>query len=751
MSGARSESNPRYRTVASAFGALALAAVFLLASGPQAHAACSNEAIREAQVSEALPGGSTFLPDCMALEMVTPPKKFNQTVAQPGISPNGERVKFASVAALAETPKQGSITDPYIATRSGSGWSTQPTASPPRFAFGSAAAALPCSYSPDLSHWTLFGSTSPQGPLGITTAFRGTLGGGFEPLSPTLVPRIQGVGRNAINNAPCLGASVDATHEFISVNDAIYLPGDPVPGIYDPDNVYEAYLGADGTPSVRLLQRDAGGNVYGGRCGAFIGGRPETVTPAYRGAISPDASRVYFTTRPGQGAGDCDQSLNKERVMLRLDTPGGIEITELAPSECDRVSPPCSTADGDDTFLGASQEGGKVYFSTTRQLADSDLDTTADLYLYDSSLPAGERLIQVSAGDPGAPSPGAGAEVLGLADFAGDGSRAYFVAKGVLSTAANAEGATAQAGQPNLYLYQRDGAHPGGHTAFIGTLDPGDSHVWRGGAGLNEAAAVPTLGADPEDQSLGGDGRLFAFFSHASLTPEDTDGGSADVYRYDSESGQLLRISAAAPGGSDNGAADVRPSAESEGVGPQALFLGRWISEDGNTIAFAGEEGLDPADTNGAENSYIWHAGSLTALPFGSEATVSMSGQQIAFVTEKRLLPADGDSARDVYVARAGGGYPIVPPPPPCQGEACQGSSAAPPALLGVASQALRAGNPHRAPRCRKGAVRRRGACRCRKGAVRRRGRCVRKRHAKKRGHRRHHRNHKHRKQGGRK
>ena len=55
------------------------------------------------------------------------------------------------------------------------------------------------------------------------------------------------------------------------------------------------------------------------------------------------------------------------------------------------------------------------------------------------------------------PRAGEAAEVQGVLRVAPDGSRAYFVARGVLSEAPNAQGAVAVKGADNLYVYDGRG------------------------------------------------------------------------------------------------------------------------------------------------------------------------------------------------------------------------------------------------------------------------------------------------------
>ncbi|HXS46130.1 MAG TPA: hypothetical protein VN756_01555, partial [Solirubrobacterales bacterium] len=462
---------------------------------------CGNESIREAQTSETLPSGTTYLPDCMALEMVSPPQKGAQNAKGPAVSADGARVKFVSIAALGGTPGVFAVGgDPYVASRGSSGWTTAATAPPGgMFRAGWEHYVPALSFTPDFSGWFQIASTLPQLDAGTSQAFRGGLGGFFAALSPPMTPLvIDEFSRFIVEETKFQGASADHSHLYFvpgpeaAATTTAYLPGDPEPNGNGADhNTYVARPGPVGEPSLELLARDRDDKIWGGSCGARVGGLTQGFVSAAhngqrnQGAISADGSRVYLSARPAQPvSGDCDADANKLRILERLESSEGVQIEELFSSECSRVSPPCS-GEGDDLYQGASVDGTKVYFTTNRQLADSDLDSggecslTAanpgcDLYLYDSGLPAGQRLVQVSAG-AGGPTPGDGANVYnGIAAVSGDGSHAYFVAQGVL-TGENAEHKSPTAGQPNLYLYERDAAHPSGRTAFVGTLDSGDS------------------------------------------------------------------------------------------------------------------------------------------------------------------------------------------------------------------------------------------------------------------------------------
>jgi hypothetical protein len=694
-----------------------------------ASGACPNEAIREAQTSEALPLGTTTFPACMALEMVSPPKKFGQEAAfLNAFSPDGARALFKSKAALAETPGlQSFIGDNYVATRGAGGWTAAATSPPAAAKIGAGGGSYggPFAYAADLTRWTLFGSTLEQQLVGEGSLFTGGLDGSFAPLSPLLAAINDSGGTLQYEvaslvprSAPDLSAAVFAPTNATTA----YLPEDPRNvDAGSGHNSYVAFLDGSGQPSLELLARDKDDVVHGGRCGSRLGSGGSW----NQGAISADGSRIYFSTRPAQPpsvgtAGPACDTANPLRIFKRTATPTGPEIEELIPGE--------PSAPGDDLYQAASVDGSKVFLTSPRKLTASDQDASSeacgstfgaskgcDLYLYDYSQPPGSRLTQVSAGEnvPGQHEVGKGADVLSsVTAVSFDGSHAYFVAQGILTADTNPEGDGAIAGQPNLYLYDAEAEE----TSFIGTLVTADGgELWGGEQSfLGPVSAVPMLGPG------GGDGHILLFASKAPLTADDTD-GFADLYRYDSEQGALQRISAAAPGGSEApaGNATVNPNESPTTSNPSEQ--GRWVSDDGQAVAFVTAEPLAPGDEDGSTNSYLWKEGELLRLPgevnpnfSGYRPTVSADGEAIGFTSSEALLQIDGDTAADAYLARVDGGFPNPVAPVPCDPlseGACQGP-ATPPPLLPVAATGSHVGpgNPKAQP-CKKGKVRKRGRC----------------------------------------
>ena len=160
---------------------------------------------------------------------------------------------------------------------------------------------------------------------------------------------------------------------------------------------------------------------------------------------------------------------------------------------------------------------------------------------------------------------------------------------------------------------------------------------------------------------------------------------------------ELVRVSKAGAGGSDDGTFDaiggfgLGAEGATNDNSPAFYTQGRWVSEDGDTIGFKTAEGLLSDDVNGTLDSYIWRDGSLFRLPGTTDAEgeledrpiVSLDGETVAFMSFRQLLPSDGDTAADVYVARVGGGFSEPPPLLGCVpdgDQGCQGAGGAPPA-----------------------------------------------------------------------
>ncbi|MBK5218512.1 MAG: hypothetical protein JJE35_01815 [Thermoleophilia bacterium] len=717
------------------------------------------------------------LPACMALEHVSPAQKFSQRAAAPTISVDGERIAFKSLAPLANTP--GNVNafygDVYLASRGQNGWTSASTSPPApyNFGWGGNGKFMARSFDPGLSRWIVVASTElgSRFASGIAQAFRGAPGGSFSPISPLLVPtdiaamwsisETETRGKINVRDSVAQGVSTDHSRVFLAMGEpvAAYLPDDPiVSGPGSDRNVYLVQLDSGGQPSIELAARDEvgpdAGKAWGANCGIRIGGIGRTgVGWRNQGAVSADGSHVYYSARASQPASGLCTETSKLRILERTEVAGLADTSQLIPNdglgECVRVAPACKSeteVNGDDFYQGASVDQSKVYFTTNRQLADSDLDGSAtqcsgsvavsgcDLYLYDADQPVGERLTQVSAGQATTVHPvvGEGANVLnGTVAISGDGSHVYFAATSVLTDGANPKGRTASeypAADPKLYAWSSVSEA----IEFIGALAATDANLWgANGTFLNGAYPVPATGTDGLGNEVGGDGHVLLFQSTAALTENDTDGGRLDSFRYESAaSSPTLQCVSCRPG-----AADSEPFAVSEALAEQVdvpgtgfAEEGRWVSEDGESVIIRTTESLVPSDTNGLRNDYLWREGGLTLLPgttpsgsntFGERPPVlSHDGTEVAFTAYTPLLPTDGDTAPDIYVARVNGGFANPVAPDPCVEEVCRPAPTAGPGEPNVTSiQNDSRGNvkPDVSRRCPKGKrkVVRSGKVRC--------------------------------------
>jgi hypothetical protein len=753
-----------YRLVAVGPGGMSKGEDQTLTTGSGPGEGCPNASFRAEQGTAV-----QHLPDCMALEMTSPPNKQGYRVQEPNVSADGSRVSFYGTAALGQDPPGlPAVGATYVASRGESVWATESTipSTSPRFRQPWEITSIKRpSFAPDFSRWFGIGAGEAQAQLGVMAAYEAGIGGFFRPLSAPLVPFSGEGDLYTVAGTEFIGASANRSHLYFSPGERSggYFAGDPRPSPDRDQNVYLARVAGSGRV-LELLSRDLTGKVWGGDCGARLGGDgplggSKTAKNGDRnqGAVSADGSRTYFSARAGQPKGQgCDEEAHKLRILERVETSSGPQISPLIVSECGRPSlpdppGPCKELGGDDLYQGASLDQSKVYFTTSRQLASTDVDGSnaecstqtavpgCDLYLYDRARPAGHRLVQVSAGEDiaGQHESGNEADVYnGITAISADGSHVYYVATGVLSADPNPAGDTAQANKPNLYLWDAETEQ----TSFLGTLasalgssEGGDQidelgiGLWGGGVTWrNNAYPVPILSPDEESGPRGeegGDGHVLVFESMAELTANDADGRHRDVYRYDADAQTLECISCMAGSSAskpDEARFDVETRGDGTRLGTDFAETGRWVSEDGQEIGFMTPQRLLPGDVNRADDGYLWRQGSLARLPGKPVADsprsdgpfLSHDGSTVAFATQTQLLPQDRDGSADVYVARIDGGFPPPPPPQRCQGEECRGEPTAAPQLSGAGTAVLQgAGNLKPKPPCRKGRVLRHGKC----------------------------------------
>ncbi len=710
---------------------LALATGTALALLPAAASAeeCPNTPFRT--------GPSSHLPDCRAYEMVTPAYKDAGYATILGISPSGLSALLGVNGAFAGVEGYPNIIFPipgvtYTTRRTASGWVSAPDDPP-------ASEYLPFLH----DGFTSFGGSGEEGPDGQATVWfdRGV----WQPdnridffmrrpdrsivdIGPALPPTVgSGVPAAVGEGLRPVGLSDNASRYFFTLTKNYW----PFDGTQDGLNSLYEYLGMGNTAPLLVGVDDSGKQI--GQCGTVIGGAREIAAETNSGhnAVSEDGNTVFFTALPGHllipGRKPCEGSgppVAELFARIGNGLPGAHTVAISEPSKED-----CSACDTEagvlsaGHFEGASEDGSKVFFTTTQPLLGGG--TGENLYEYDFDAPAGERVVRVSAGDSTVsnPTPGLIRIPLGGSPVnSEDGSHVYFIAGGVLTKVPNIEGELAEPGANNLYVFERDERFPGGHTAFIAKLSDRD---------LSSPVEVEHFAPD-----LTPDGRFLVFLSERDLTPDDTSAGVRQVFEYDAQTGALVRVSIGQDGFDHNGndrtpritkysgitndASIVSPSAfYYKSYHPHAYSIAVSVSADGSYVFFQSTIGLTPQaldrkvvgkDPEGepiyARNVYEYHAGRVSLISdgqdvanVGHESTVEFlgadaSGRDVFFQTADALVGQDTDTNLDIYDARIDGGFPAPAVPPACSGDACQGPLSGAPTLLSPGSEFQAGGNP---------------------------------------------------------
>jgi hypothetical protein len=338
----------------------------------------------------------------------------------------------------------------------------------------------------------------------------------------------------------------------------------------------------------------------------------------------------------------------------------------------------------------------------------------------------------------GARAIGSGAEVQGVFTTAADGSRAYFVAKGVLA-GPNVESRMAVPGENNLYAYERDEAHLAGRVSFVATLPAADSELWipsntvSFAQNFRNSLATPFHGPSGTDV---GDGHVLFFRSVSALLPVDTD-TQLDLYRYDEDTGSLLCLSCVGGAGKGSEAFPVAiVETEPTRSEPSGDELYRVADEGGDIAVFTTSERLLPAvDTNSLPDAYEWHEtasgqGELSLISVATRGAglktqtefkevppegpvgISADGSDIVFETTASLLSSDTDSTPDIYDARVDGGFAEpTESAEPCDTESACREAYGPAAIPASPPHFSGPGNEATPPVCRKGKELKRGKC----------------------------------------
>ncbi len=612
----------RARRLACRLAALAALGVGALgvSAAPALAGDCPNEQLRSEN-------NSTQLPECRAYETWAPSYTEGFGLFPQAFSDDGA-VTFSSPGNFAGSTL-GTLENQYIATRSASGWTTT-SQDPSAVIYESHSEGPVEALSSDLRS-SLWNSRRGEPPADVVDNFyvRGP-DGSMTRVGPNPVP--------GVNAATTVEASEDLTH-------ILYREG----GSAVDSELYEQILTGNEGPPLPVGVDNNGNQLPLDPCPAGI---PSSAAQRQKRGMSTDGRVIVFNSgcligvlqlwaRVGESA---TVAVSGSDCTRTSGDPGGA-CNALAPAE----------------FEGMASDGSRVFFTTSQQLVNGDTDQTSDLYECDippgAPAPVGSAnpcasLTEVSHGVTGA-------NVESVVNVSEDGSRVYFIAQGALAANLGTNDAPAVAGDHNLYVWERDAAHPAGQTTFVANLASG-------------GIELPSF----EAQSTA-DGRYFVFATASRLLTSDTD-EAPDVYRYDAQTGALLRLSTdlSGTGGNEPGfEARLAYSHTTQFLAPEPRLAS--MTSDGSIVVFETSEALTPTDTNGGASVYAWHDGKISLISLGGGLIgITHSGQDIFF----------GYSD-----ARIDGGFPVTASAP-CSGEACLGAAPPQPQSPGTSASAAFSG-----------------------------------------------------------
>jgi DNA-binding beta-propeller fold protein YncE len=610
---------------------------------------CANAHVRQQS-------GASFLPDCRAYELVSAANTGGYAVesslvegqtpfggypdASGGSGPSRAlyAVHYGGIPGVGDPTNKGD--DPYVATRGNDGWST-------------GYAGIPASTTPSILP---FASTMGEADPSLDAfAFAGE---GI--CSPCFADGSTGIPLHLPDGSLVQGMAG-------SVN-----PGPSA----KPAGYVGKHFSADGTHFIfgSTSRFEPDGNSNGD-----ISIYDRNLSTGQTHVVSKTPGEATMT---GSGIAELDISGNGSRVVigklvgtdskgnnyyhLYMNIGDSTKTIDLTPGATDGV-----------LYDGMTTDGSKVFFTTKDQL-EADTDTSADIYRADVSE-SGATLTRISAGigaagntDSCTPAsnwntvsggPNCNAVAIGGGGGVGSGDGTiYFFSPELLDGPSNGS-----AGQPNLYVVR-----PTGAPHYVTTLETTNPAV----IDAVQAAGIRHTG----DFEVNPSGNDAVFTTELPLKSGYNNVGHTEVYRYSAVDGQL-------------DCASCNPT-NADAAGDASLAEdGLSLTNDGR-VFFDSSDALAPRDLDGRIDVYEWSDGKVGLISTGTSSfdakllSASADGTDAFFFTRDTLVVQDENGIlAKLYDARELGGFPFIPPPPPCKAsDECHGpsSQAAPAPNIGT-------------------------------------------------------------------
>lgn len=500
--------------------------------------------------------------------------------------------------------------------------------------------------------------------------------------------------RNNLKLQGVTGASADLSHIVVESRDHELAP--TAIGLDNESNALYELVGGQ----LHLLDVNNEGSLLS-KCGAVLGQGKDTPGDTHN-AVSHDGSKVFFTAPDPHGEGEgCWEGArtpqeNPPELYMRVN---GTTVDISAERETGVSDPTLYPA----VYVGASEDGSKVFFMTRTELTADDTGRSPELYEYDTEAPAGQRIVRISRGTSGK----AEGNVQFVGAISGDGSTVYFAASGQLTEGLPPLGeGQLEEGQVYLYRYDTDT----GKLTYIARVG---SHEYPNTPsfipGIWYLLGTPPLVEGDEESPVGLDaranwyttanGQYLVFASNEDLAGYNSTPASgvacqrivssnsaipkncAEIYRYDATTNTILCVSCGPSGIAPVDDAEfARSTSESAPAGTPP----RPVSEDGDYIFFDTASALVPQAKPGKLHVYEWHEGVISLISSPDDPGEafflgsSPDGANVFFGTHAQLVPQDTDASGDVYDARINGGFMGLAASE-CTGTGCQGVPAPPP------------------------------------------------------------------------